>query len=382
MKTGIREICLINLSLGQCKRAKQRALFDYERGLKEHYGRLWEYRQAILDSNPGSTCELDDEETSYEDLNLQKGEGLTIISDSHKGLLEGVNELLPNIKHRKCTRHVFANFKTKFSGVQLQCLFWNAASTIVEQLFYSKMEELKITSQETYQYLIEWNPNSWDWMVIPSGFQELEVRKGHEAYRFNIHLQQCHNKASCQKEPVPKPPKVNRAPVLKPPGYGTYASARGKGNNGMGESGGAGGRAQRGRGWIREAEEGLGEAEEGVRKEGAMTEDEIRKRMEHESFETQESVAANLSDKGEIGFRLGDFEAEYNHKSNAELELTSAEPITIVTPSTDKGKQVAKPSEEPNPEPQAKKKGSKRKVPTSSEEVPLRIIFHKNRGRL
>nr|GEV99380.1 calcium/proton exchanger [Tanacetum cinerariifolium] len=32
-------------------------------GLKEHYGRLWEYRHAILDSNPGSTCRLDDEET-------------------------------------------------------------------------------------------------------------------------------------------------------------------------------------------------------------------------------------------------------------------------------------------------------------------------------
>ncbi|GJW18453.1 hypothetical protein Tco_0025889 [Tanacetum coccineum] len=163
----------------KCKRAKQRALFDYEGGLKEHYRRLWEYRQAILDSYPGFTCRLDDEETSsrnyyfrriyvcfkdvkdgwlagyrkvigldgcflkhtcrgellvamgrdannqmhpiawavmkvennenwcwfisllQEDLNLQNGEGLTIIFDSHKGLSEGVNELLPNVEHRK-----------------------------------------------------------------------------------------------------------------------------------------------------------------------------------------------------------------------------------------------------------------------------------------
>nr|GEY54989.1 calcium/proton exchanger [Tanacetum cinerariifolium] len=63
MKTDIKEKFLINVSLGQCKRAKQRALFDYEGGLKEHYGRLWEYRQVILDLNPGSTCRLDDEET-------------------------------------------------------------------------------------------------------------------------------------------------------------------------------------------------------------------------------------------------------------------------------------------------------------------------------
>ncbi|GJY52070.1 hypothetical protein Tco_0442917 [Tanacetum coccineum] len=33
-------------------------------GLKEHYRSLWEYRQAILDLNLGSTCRLDDEETS------------------------------------------------------------------------------------------------------------------------------------------------------------------------------------------------------------------------------------------------------------------------------------------------------------------------------
>nr|GEX76153.1 hypothetical protein [Tanacetum cinerariifolium] len=63
MKTDIREKFLINVSLGQCKRAKQRALFDYEGGLKEQYGRLWVYRQAILNSNLGSTCRLDDEET-------------------------------------------------------------------------------------------------------------------------------------------------------------------------------------------------------------------------------------------------------------------------------------------------------------------------------
>ncbi|GJV64633.1 calcium/proton exchanger [Tanacetum coccineum] len=63
MKTDIREKFLINVILRQCKRAKQRALFDYEGGLKEHYGRLWGYRQTILDSNPGSTCRLDDEET-------------------------------------------------------------------------------------------------------------------------------------------------------------------------------------------------------------------------------------------------------------------------------------------------------------------------------
>nr|GEV50411.1 zinc finger, PMZ-type [Tanacetum cinerariifolium] len=177
---------------------------------------------------------------------------------------------------------------------------------------------------------------------------------------------------------------------------------------------------------VREAEERVREAVEGVIEEGAMTKDEIRKHIKHEymkeilleeeqkreanlkdeqdmfdqealrytleeearnvmtiaaNVQTQESIVANLSDRGEIGFRLGDFKAKGNHKYNAELEITSAEPITTVTLSADKGKQVAEPNEEPNPEPQAKKNGSKRKALASSEEVSLRIIFYKNMGR-
>ncbi|GJZ80820.1 hypothetical protein Tco_0645814 [Tanacetum coccineum] len=86
----------------------------------------------------------------------------------------------------------------------------------------------------------------------------------------------------------------------------------------------------------------------------------------------------------EIRFKIGDFEAEDNHKYNAELGMASVEPIAVVIPSEDNGKQVAdkgKQVAEGNPEPQAKKKGSKRKAPTSSEEVTLRIIYHKNIGR-
>lgn len=64
MKDLIREKFRIDVSIGQCKRAKQSALFNHEGGLTEHYRRLWDYRQALLESNPGSTCRLDVEETS------------------------------------------------------------------------------------------------------------------------------------------------------------------------------------------------------------------------------------------------------------------------------------------------------------------------------
>ncbi|GJT42693.1 hypothetical protein Tco_0951408 [Tanacetum coccineum] len=54
----IKKKYLINVSVGQCKRAKQRALFDHEGGLIEHYSRLWDYRKQLLDTNPGSSVHL------------------------------------------------------------------------------------------------------------------------------------------------------------------------------------------------------------------------------------------------------------------------------------------------------------------------------------
>ncbi|GJY47492.1 hypothetical protein Tco_0436555 [Tanacetum coccineum] len=143
-----------------------------------------------------------------------------------EGLLEGVNELLPNAEHRKCTRHLFANYKKKVEGQGL-----------------------------------------------------VRGRRHRE-------------EDGCQRE-----------------------------------------------------EEGqmLSDRYE------QMTEDEIRKNLENEymeemllqkeqKFETQESVGCKIVTGWKIEFRLGDFKAEDNYKSNADLEIPIEEPIASVTPSADKWK--------------------------------------------
>ncbi|GJT31623.1 calcium/proton exchanger [Tanacetum coccineum] len=212
MRAEIRQKFMIDVSLGQCRRAKQLALFDHEGGLIEHYGKLYQYRQALLDSNPGSTCRLDVDESSngsatfkriyicfkgvkdamgrdannqmypiawavvrvenadnwgwflhllHDDLSLNYGNGITIISDSHKGLIDAVNDWLPEAEHRKCTRHIYANFKKKYSGLLYQRLFWAAASCTIEQQFMQIMDQIKQLDEGAYDYLIQRNPNSW-----------------------------------------------------------------------------------------------------------------------------------------------------------------------------------------------------------------------------
>ncbi|GKC60244.1 retrovirus-related pol polyprotein from transposon TNT 1-94 [Tanacetum coccineum] len=62
MQNSIKEKFLVHVSLVQCKRAKICALYDYKGGLIEHYNKLWEYRQVVLESNLGSTCYLETED--------------------------------------------------------------------------------------------------------------------------------------------------------------------------------------------------------------------------------------------------------------------------------------------------------------------------------
>ncbi|GJW75227.1 hypothetical protein Tco_0134597 [Tanacetum coccineum] len=218
------------------------------------------------------------------------------------------------------------------------------------------------------------------WMVILSDFQEPDVRNGHEAYGVNIHLKTQVDGGRGQRRG-----RGGRGEWSG--GSGESNAAMGEGSDGMGQR--AGGRAQRGGVRYTLEVEARYEREDEERLREQIKEEEWDRKHNyfHPSNWThkESSVVANLSDMGEIGFRLGDFEAEDNHMSiadgNADLGITCAQPIASVSPSVDKGKQVAEPSEEASPKPQAKKKGSKRKASSASEELPLRIIYHKNRGR-
>ncbi|PWA85378.1 hypothetical protein CTI12_AA150780 [Artemisia annua] len=301
------------------------------------------------------------------------------------GLERAVSEFLPNAEHRKCTRHLFANFKRKFSGVELQRLFWQATSTSVQDNFYSKMEEMRVVNQEAYNYLLQRNPNSWSraffsldskcpnfendicesfnrailvqrikpiitmleditlyvmqrlvamnrtarlcednikpsirkildkmiqfqlnsmWkrtrdppllpplmrtmpgrprkkkIIAPDENNSQVTRRGRIMTCSNCQ-ERGHNKSSCKKEPVPKPPKPTRASNnTTNPDFTTYASARGGGRGSRGRRGARGcGRGARGVGRV---SRGGGR---GQQRTMFMDEDEIRNNMHHDYME-------------------------------------------------------------------------------------------------
>ncbi|XP_058211586.1 uncharacterized protein LOC131323758 [Rhododendron vialii] len=59
-----------------------------------------------------------------EDIGSVEERGWTFISDRQKGLVETFKELMPNAKHRFCLRHLYANYRKKFRGLDKGAHKW------------------------------------------------------------------------------------------------------------------------------------------------------------------------------------------------------------------------------------------------------------------
>ncbi|KAL0293687.1 UNVERIFIED_CONTAM: hypothetical protein Sradi_6924000 [Sesamum radiatum] len=66
----------------------------------------------------------------------------SFISDSQKGLIEALRELVLDAEHKYCLTHMYANFKIKFKYAQPKEFFWKAASTANNQEFHIYMKRI------------------------------------------------------------------------------------------------------------------------------------------------------------------------------------------------------------------------------------------------
>ncbi|KAJ9538480.1 LOW QUALITY PROTEIN: hypothetical protein OSB04_031213 [Centaurea solstitialis] len=96
-----------------------------------------------------------------EDLEVETGEGLTLISDQHKGLVQAGKDVMPNAEHRQCARHIYENFRKVFSGVEFRNLFWRASKASYPQLFESVMNDIRLANPSAHKYLMEREPKTW-----------------------------------------------------------------------------------------------------------------------------------------------------------------------------------------------------------------------------
>ncbi|CAN1729108.1 hypothetical protein LINPERHAP1_LOCUS503 [Linum perenne] len=102
-------------------------------------------------------------ELVVEQLRLDQGNGWTVISDQQKGLIQALEQFLPNAEHRKCARHVFANWKLKHFKAESKDAFWKAvySSNTVEYEKHAKViKELQDngTDKKAYDDFIKQEP--------------------------------------------------------------------------------------------------------------------------------------------------------------------------------------------------------------------------------
>ncbi|CAI9262730.1 unnamed protein product [Lactuca saligna] len=108
-------------------------------------------------------------ELLIDDLHLNLGNGFSLMSDQHKGLIEAVKELLPYVEHRQCARHICQNLQKKFTGAIYHTLFWRASKATTEHAFKVVMKEIETLNPEAHQYLMEKDPKTWSRAFFQTG---------------------------------------------------------------------------------------------------------------------------------------------------------------------------------------------------------------------
>ncbi|KAL7189163.1 hypothetical protein ACSBR1_038933 [Camellia fascicularis] len=79
------------------------------------------------------------------------------------GLEPAFEEVMPNVEHRFCMRHIYSNFRAKFKGIELRDLLWKAATAGIVREFEFHMNKLKEMDPEekAYNWLRKIDPTLW-----------------------------------------------------------------------------------------------------------------------------------------------------------------------------------------------------------------------------
>ncbi|CAI9287755.1 unnamed protein product [Lactuca saligna] len=192
MITNIRQRFRCAVSIGQCRRAKKWAkelikdginnfhrfyigFKDICEGWKNGCKRVIGLEGCFLKGAVNWTWFL---ELLRDDLDLDSGRGLVVISDQHKGLLESMKDILPHVEHRNCVMHIYANFRKTFTGLEYKKLFWAASISCTQGDFKRHMESIKKLNPSTYEYLMSKQPKTWSRAYFGSCYTCEAVEKG------------------------------------------------------------------------------------------------------------------------------------------------------------------------------------------------------------
>lgn len=90
-----------------------------------------------------------------------QGEGWAVIFDQQKGLIGAIEDIIPKVEHRMCARHIYANWKKKKPGHDLQKRFWRCAKAPNQILFNYNRARLAQITPEGARDMMNTSPEHW-----------------------------------------------------------------------------------------------------------------------------------------------------------------------------------------------------------------------------
>ncbi|XP_050125635.1 uncharacterized protein LOC126602828 [Malus sylvestris] len=92
-------------------------------------------------------------EILIDDLSMENSATYAFITNKQKGLGNAIQRLMPNAEHRHCVRHLYNNFKKKYSGLALKQTLWEAARATTIPWWQDIMDNLQQENKDACDWL-------------------------------------------------------------------------------------------------------------------------------------------------------------------------------------------------------------------------------------
>ncbi|XP_059292485.1 uncharacterized protein LOC132045936 [Lycium ferocissimum] len=131
-----------------------------------------------------------------EDLRISQNPfAWTFISDKQKGLLRAFDDIMLDVAHRFCVRHLHNNFKMEgFGGQALKDILWKAAKVTTEPEFFKHMERMAKLDPKALKWFINKPPIHWS-RAFFSSFSKCDALLNNLCESFNsvlLHVRDKH----------------------------------------------------------------------------------------------------------------------------------------------------------------------------------------------
>jgi len=100
-----------------------------------------------------------------------------------QGLVEVIKGLGENVEHSFCVKHLYGNWKKRFSGAHMKELLWKAARATTVPDFNQAMQKMKDIHEEAYNEMAKVPPAQWSRSAFSTRTQsDLQVNNMCEAF--------------------------------------------------------------------------------------------------------------------------------------------------------------------------------------------------------